>query len=96
MRHHGYLKAIKLQIKINAENIFKNQTTNSWTTNFNNEEFLEMIRKIVKEEIENYKEKVGEIVKAQLEYTNNWLDWILQKVVGITKGLEFMQEQLDE
>ena len=55
-----------------------------------------MIRKIVKEEIENYKEKVGEIVKAQLEYTNNWLDWILQKVVGITKGLEFMQEQLDE
>lgn len=96
MRHHGYLKAIKLQLKINVENIIKNQTTNSWTTNFNNEEFLEMIRKIVKEEIENYKEKVGEIVKAQLEYTNNWLDWILQKVVGITKGLEFMQEQLDE
>lgn len=55
-----------------------------------------MIRKIVKEEIENYKEKVGEIFKAQLEYTNNWLDWIFQKVVGITKGLEFMQEQLDE
>ena len=29
MRHHGYLKAIKLQLKINVENIIKNQTTNS-------------------------------------------------------------------
>ena len=41
-----------------------------------NEEFLEMIRKIVKEEIKNHEEKVGEIIKAQLENTNNRLDRI--------------------
>ena len=54
-----------------------------------------MIRKIATEEIEN-QEKVGEIIKAQLENTSNQLDRILQEVVDITKSLEFMQEQLDE
>ena len=68
----------------------------SSATNFNNEEFLEMIRKIVKEEIKNHEEKVGEIIKAQLENTNNRLDRISQEVVDITKSLGFTQEQLDE
>ena len=61
----------------------------SSTTNFNNEEFLEMIRKIVKEEVENPEEKVGEITKSQLENTNNQLDRISHKVGDITKKLEF-------
>ena len=69
-------------------------TPRSSTSKFNNEEFLEMIRKIVKEEIENHEEKVGEIVKAQLENTNNRLDRILQKVVDITKSLEFTKNSL--
>ena len=55
-----------------------------------------MIREIVKEEIKNHEEKVGEIIKAQLENTNNRLDRISQEVVDITKSLEFTQEQLDE
>ena len=55
-----------------------------------------MIRNIVKEEIKNHEEKVGEIIKAQLENTNNRLDRISQEVVDITKSLEFTQEQLDE
>ena len=33
------------------------------TTNFNDGEFLEMIREFVNKEIENYEEKVGEIIK---------------------------------
>ena len=32
-----------------------------------------MIRKIVKEEIENHEENVGEIIKSQLENMNNRL-----------------------
>ena len=68
----------------------------SSATNFNDGEVSEMIRKIVKEEIKNHEEKVGEIIKAQLENTNNRLDRILQEVVDITKSLEFTQEQLDE
>ena len=65
-------------------------------TNFNDEEFLEMIRKIVKEGSKNHEEKVGEIIKTQLENTNNRLDSISQEVVDITESLEFTQEQLDE
>ena len=53
-----------------------------------------MIKKTVKEEIENHEEKVGEIVKTQLENTNNRLDRILQKVVDITKSLEFTKNSL--
>ena len=68
----------------------------SSATNFNDEEFLEMIRKIVKEEIKNHEEKVGEIIKAQLENTNNRRDRISQDVVDMTKSLEFTQEQLVE
>ena len=55
-----------------------------------------MIRKIVKEEIENREEKIDEIIKAQLENKYNRLDRISQKVVEISKSLEFTQEQLDE
>ena len=71
-------------------------TPHSSTTNFNDEEFLEMIRKIVKEEIENREEKFGKIIKAQVENTNSGLDRISQEVVDITKSLKFMQELLDE
>ena len=55
-----------------------------------------MIRKIVKEEIEKHEEKIGEIIKIQLENTTDRLDGISQEVVSITKSLEFTQEQLDE
>ena len=33
------------------------------TTNLNDEDFLEMIKKIVKEEIENHEEKVARLLK---------------------------------
>ena len=68
----------------------------SFNNKFNDEKFLEMIRKIVKEEIEKHEEKIGEIIKIQLENTTDRLDGISQEVVSITKSLEFTQEQLDE
>ena len=55
-----------------------------------------MIKKIFNEKIENHGEKVGKIIKAQLENMNNRLDRKSQEVVGITKSLEFTQEKLDE
>ena len=55
-----------------------------------------MIRKVVKEGIKNHEEKAGEIIKAQLENTNNQLDRISEEVVEITKSLEITQEQLDK
>ena len=87
---------LKMSLRTRQVSTHDQSTPCSSATNFNNEEFLEMIRKIVKEEIKNYEEKVGEIIKAQLENTKNRLDRILQEVADITKSLEFMQEQLDE
>ena len=55
-----------------------------------------MIKNIFNEKIENHGEKVGKIIKAQLENVNNRLDRKSQEVVGITKSLEFTQEKLDE
>ena len=55
-----------------------------------------MIKNIFNEKIENHGEKVGKIIKAQLENMNNRLDRKSQEVVGITKSLEFTQEKLNE
>ena len=55
-----------------------------------------MIKNIFNEKIENHGEKVGKIIKAQLENMNNRLDRKSQEVVGITKSLEFTQEKLDQ
>ena len=59
----------------------------SFNNKFNDEKFLEMIRKIVKEEIEKHEEKIGEIIKIQLENTTDRLDGISQEVVSIRKKL---------
>ena len=50
-----------------------------------------MIGKIVKEETEKHKEKIGDIIKTQLENTTDRLERISQEVVSITKSLEFTQ-----
>ena len=86
----------KISLRTRQVSTHDQSTPCSSATNFNDEEFLQMIRKIVKEEIKNHEEKVGEIIKAQLENTNNRLDRISQEVADITKILEFTQEQLDE
>ena len=62
----------------------------------NNEDLLEKIRKIVREELEHHQEKVSEIIKSQLTNTNECLDKISQKVVDITKSLKFTQEELHD
>ena len=65
-------------------------------TEENNEDLLETIRKIVREELEDHQEKVSEIIKSQLTNTNERLDKISQEVVEITKSLEFTQEELHD
>ena len=66
------------------------------TTEENNEDLLETIRKIVREELEDHQEKVSEVIKSQLTNTNERLDKISQEVVEITKSLEFTQEELHD
>ena len=94
---HNKLKSTtKMSIRTREVSKDNQSTPHSSATNFNDEEFLEIIRKMVKEEVENHEQKVGDIIKVQLESTNNRLDRILQEVVNITQSLEFTQEQRDE
>ena len=62
----------------------------------NNENLMETIRSIVKEELEHHQERVSEIIKLQLITTNERLDKISQEVVDITKSLEFTQGELHD
>ena len=69
----------------NRQVLIQEDNTTPWSssTNDKDEEFLETIRKIVKEEIKNHKKKVGEIIKTHLENTNNQLDRISKEVFEI-------------
>ena len=57
----------------NRHVLIQEDNTTPWSssTNDKDEEFLETIRKILKEEIQNHEEKNGEIIKTHLENTNN-------------------------
>ena len=55
----------------------------------NNEELLNIIRKVVKEELEDHEKKFCEILKSHLETANQRLNKILDEVVELTKSLKF-------
>ena len=58
------------------------------------DDLIETIRKIVKEELENQQEKIKEIVKLQLTTTNERLDKISKEVADITESIEFTQGEV--
>ena len=49
-----------------------------------------------KEELEEHEKKLNEILKSQLQNTNERLDKISKEVLEITKILEFTHGNLDE
>ena len=55
----------------------------------NNEELVNIIRKAVKEELEDHEKKFCEILKSHLETANQILNKILDEVVELTKSLKF-------
>ena len=62
----------------------------------NNEELVNIIRKVVKEELEDHEKKFCEILKSHLETANQRLNKILDEVVELTKSLEFTQAEVKE
>ena len=61
-----------------------------------NEELVNIIRKVVKEEHEDHEKKSCEILKSHLETANQRLSKILDEVVDLTKSLEFTQAEVKE
>ena len=59
-----------------------------------NEELVNIIRKVVKEELEDHEKKFCEILKSHLETANQRLNKISDEVVELTKSLEFTQAEV--
>ena len=62
----------------------------------NNVELVNIIREIVKEELEDHEKKFCEILKSYLETANQRLNKILNELVELTKSLEFTQAEVKE
>ena len=62
----------------------------------NNEELVNIIRKLVKKELEDDEKKFCEILKSHLETANQRLNKISDEVVELTKSLEFTQAEVKE
>ena len=59
-----------------------------------NEELVNIIRKVVKEELEDHKKKLCEILKSHLETANQRLNKFSDEVAELTKSLEFTQAEV--
>ena len=57
---------------------------------------MNIIRRVVKEELENHDKKFCEILKSHLEKANQRLNKISDEVVELTKSLEFTQAEVKE
>ena len=57
---------------------------------------VNIIRKVVKEELEDHEKKFCEILKSHLETANQRLNKISDEVVELTKSLEFTQAEVKE
>ena len=62
----------------------------------NKEELVNIIRKVVKEELEDHEKKFCEILKSHLERANQRLNKISDEVVEFTKSFEFTQAERKE
>ena len=100
---HDQLQAINKYIKVNTKDVveisklvMQNAPITSAQSDFNKDELANTIRAIVKEELEEHEKKLSEILKSQLQNTNDRPDKIHNKVLEITKSLEFTQGKLDE
>ena len=71
-------------------------TTPSANETLNNEELVNIIREVVKEEFADHEKKFNEILKSHLETTNQRLNEISGEVLELTKSLEFTQGEVKE
>lgn len=74
-------------------------TTRNVTTPFSKQDevtLANMIRNIVKEELESHKEGLQEFISSKLLVTNERLNELSKEVKDITESLEFTQKQVEE
>ena len=76
-------------MSLRSSSVMPNTPTTSVQSDDNNDELVNTIRDIIKEELGELEKKLNEILKFQLQNTNERLDKISNEVLEITKSLEF-------
>ena len=81
---------------LRSSSVIKNTSTTSVQSDDYNDELVNTVSDIVKEELGEHEKKLNGILKSQLQNTNEGLDKISKEVLEVTKSLEFTQGKLDE
>ena len=76
-------------MSLRSTSVMQNTPTTLVQSDDNKYELVNTIRDIIKEELGEHGKKLNEILKSQLQNTNERLDKISNKVLEITKSLEF-------
>ena len=84
------------KMTLRSSSVMQNTPSTSVQSDDKNDELVNTIRDIIKEDLGEHEKKLNEILKSQLQNTNERLDKISNEVLEITKSLEFTQGKLDE
>ena len=79
-----------------AQTAHNTRTTPSSTKLRNDDDLVNTIRRVFKEEFEVHENKINDIMKTNMEAVNVRLNTISEKVHEITKSLKFTQNKFDE
>ena len=71
-------------------------TTPSSTKLRNDDDLVNTIRRVFKEEFEVHENKINDIIKTNMGAVNGRLNKISEEVDGITKSLKFTQNKFDD
>ena len=83
-------------MSLRSTSVMQNTPTTSVQSDDNKYELVNTIRDIIKEELGEHEKKLNEILKSQLQNTNERLDKISNEFLEIAKSLAFTQGKLDE
>ena len=83
-------------MSLRSTSVMQNTPTTLVQSDDNKYELVNTIRDIIKEELGEHEKKLNEILKSQLQNTNERLDKISNEVLEITKSSDLTQGKLDE
>ena len=83
-------------MSLRSPSVMQNTPTTLVQSDDNKYELVNTIRDIIKEELGEHEKKLNEILKSQLQNTNERLDKISNEVLEITKSSDLTQGKLDE
>ena len=84
------------KMTLRSSSVMQNTPSTSVQSDDKNDEFVNTIRDIIKEDLGEHEKKLNEILKSQLQNTNERLDKISNEVLEITKVLELTKGKPDD